>query len=215
MALVAFSALNISSMCHPSEEGKAAEASVRRAAEERPEAEPLAEANGAGSLYEGEEAPSGHAAPPSMTAEELAAARAAAPPPVQGGNFKELTWKLLEDVTFKDVYLESLESYYWKPTFGPTVKAAAGKPYFITGYVIPVDIDENFYVLSRYPFANCFFCGGAGPESVVDLRFKGNKPARPYQTDERLTFAGTLRLNADDIYQMNYILDGAVEYRRP
>lgn len=215
MALVAFSALNISSMCHPSEEGKAAEASVRRAAEERPEAEPLADANGAGSLYEGEEAPSGHAAPPSMTAEELAAARAAAPPPVQGGNFKELTWKLLEDVTFKDVYLESLESYYWKPTFGPTVKAAAGKPYFITGYVIPVDIDENFYVLSRYPFANCFFCGGAGPESVVDLRFKGNKPARPYQTDERLTFAGTLRLNADDIYQMNYILDGAVEYRRP
>jgi hypothetical protein len=212
---VAFSALNISSMCHPSEEGKAAETSVRRAAEERPEAEPLAEANGAGSLYEGEEAPSGHAAPPSMTAEELAAARAAAPPPVQGGNFKELTWKLLEDVTFKDVYLESLESYYWKPTFGPTVKAAAGKPYFITGYVIPVDIDENFYVLSRYPFANCFFCGGAGPESVVDLRFKGNKPARPYQTDERLTFAGTLRLNADDIYQMNYILDGAVEYRRP
>jgi hypothetical protein len=215
MALVAFSALNISSMCHPSEEGKAAETSVRRAAEERPEAEPLADANGAGSLYEGEEAPSGHAAPPSMTAEELAAARAAAPPPVQGGNFKELTWKLLEDVTFKDVYLESLESYYWKPTFGPTVKAAAGKPYFITGYVIPVDIDENFYVLSRYPFANCFFCGGAGPESVVDLRFKGNKPARPYQTDERLTFAGTLRLNADDIYQMNYILDGAVEYRRP
>jgi hypothetical protein len=215
MALVAFSALNISSMCHPSEEGKAAETSVRRAAAERPEAEPLAEANGAGSLYEGEEAPSGHAAPPSMTAEELAAARAAAPPPVQGGNFKELTWKLLEDVTFKDVYLESLESYYWKPTFGPTVKAAAGKPYFITGYVIPVDIDENFYVLSRYPFANCFFCGGAGPESVVDLRFKGNKPARPYQTDERLTFAGTLRLNADDIYQMNYILDGAVEYRRP
>jgi hypothetical protein len=215
MALVAFSALNISSMCHPSEEGKAAETSVRRAAEERPEAESLAEANGAGSLYEGEEAPSGHAAPPSMTAEELAAARAAAPPPVQGGNFKELTWKLLEDVTFKDVYLESLESYYWKPTFGPTVKAAAGKPYFITGYVIPVDIDENFYVLSRYPFANCFFCGGAGPESVVDLRFKGNKPARPYQTDERLTFAGTLRLNADDIYQMNYILDGAVEYRRP
>jgi hypothetical protein len=202
-------------MCHPSEEGKAAETSVRRAAEERPEAEPLAEANGAGSLYEGEEAPSGHAAPPSMTAEELAAARAAAPPPVQGGNFKELTWKLLEDVTFKDVYLESLESYYWKPTFGPTVKAAAGKPYFITGYVIPVDIDENFYVLSRDPFANCVFCGGAGPESVVDLRFKGNKPVRPYQTDERLTFAGTLRLNADDIYQMNYVLDGAVEYRKP
>ncbi len=216
MALVAFSALNLSSMCHPSEAGKAAEESVRRAAEERPEEDPAyADANGAGAIYEGEEAPSGHAAPPRMTDEELAAARAAAPPPVQGGSYKELTWQLLENVTFKDVYLESLDSYYWKPTFGPHVKAAAGKPFYITGYVIPVDIDENFYVLSRYPFANCFFCGGAGPESVVDLRFKGNKPVRPYQTDERLTFAGTLRLNADDIYQMNYILDGAVEYRKP
>jgi hypothetical protein len=27
-----------------------------------------------------------------------------------------------------------------------------------------------------------------------------------------LTFKGKLRLNADDIYQMNYILDGAMEY---
>jgi hypothetical protein len=46
---------------------------------------------------------------------------------------------------------------------------------------------------------------------VVDLRFPG-KSKRVYQTDERLTFKGTFRLNADDVYQMNYILDGAVEY---
>ena len=123
----------------------------------------------------------------------------------------ELTWRTLEDVVFTDVYMESLESFYWKPTFGPDVEAASGKEVFITGYIIPVDLDEDFYVLSRYPYANCFFCGGAGPESVVDLRFDGGS-TRVYQTDERLTFSGTLRLNADDIYQMNYILDGAVEY---
>ena len=73
-----------------------------------------------------------------------------------------------------------------------------------------MDYDENFYVLSRYPFANCFFCGGAGPESVVDLRFKDEN--RMYETDERLTFRGKLALNADDVYQMNYILEGAEEY---
>jgi hypothetical protein len=76
--------------------------------------------------------------------------------------------------------------------------------------VIPVDIDEDFYVLSRYPFANCFFCGGAGPETVVDLQFS-NDP-REYATDERLTFAGELKLNADDVYQMNYIIVGAHEF---
>ena len=75
---------------------------------------------------------------------------------------EELTWKQLTDVEFKDVYVEELDAYYWKPTFGANVKALAGREVYITGYIIPVDYDENFYVLSRYPFANCFFCGGAG-----------------------------------------------------
>ena len=123
---------------------------------------------------------------------------------------EELTWKQLTDVEFKDVYVEELDAYYWKPTFGENVKALAGREVYITGYIIPVDYDENFYVLSRYPFANCFFCGGAGPESVVDLRFKNEN--RMYETDERLTFRGKLELNADDVYQMNYILEGAEEY---
>lgn len=126
--------------------------------------------------------------------------------------FSELTWRMLEDVEFKDVYVEELDAYYWKPTFGSGVQGLEGKEVYITGYMIPVDLDEDFYVLSRYPFANCFFCGGAGPESVVDLRFVGKSP-RVYQTDERLTFAGKFRLNADDVYQMNYILDGAKEHQ--
>jgi hypothetical protein len=109
------------------------------------------------------------------------------------------------------VYLEELKAYYWKPLFGKDIQKSEGEDFYITGYVIPVDIDEDFYVLSRYPFANCFFCGGAGPETVVDLQFDGKAP-REYATDERLTFAGKLRLNADDIYQMNYIIDGAHEH---
>lgn len=123
----------------------------------------------------------------------------------------ELSWRTLTDVEFKDVYVDELDAYYWKPTFGPSVKALEGKEVYITGYVIPVDYDEDFYVVSRYPFANCFFCGGAGPESVVDLRFKGK--TRRYETDERLTFKGVFALNANDIYQMNYILEGVVEFK--
>jgi hypothetical protein len=126
-------------------------------------------------------------------------------------DYRELTWAELADVDFKDVYLEELDSYYWKPVFGAQVLAAEGQDVYITGYVIPVDLDEDFYVLSRYPFANCFFCGGAGPESVVDLRF-ADSDHRTYQTDERLTFHGNVRLNADDVYQMNYILEGAEEH---
>ncbi len=131
-------------------------------------------------------------------------------PHYEAGKIAELTWHTLTDVSFKEQYVADLDMYYWKPTFGASVKALEGKEVYITGYVIPVDLDENFYVISRYPYAQCFFCGGAGPESVVDLRFNGKN--RRYKTDERLTFKGRLKLNATDVYQMNYILDGAVEY---
>lgn len=123
----------------------------------------------------------------------------------------ELTWRTLADVEFKDVYIEELDAYYWKPTFGKSVTDLEGEEVYISGYIIPVDYDEDFYVLSRYPFANCFFCGGAGPESVIDLRLPAK--TRKYETDERLTFKGKFALNADDVYQMNYILEGAVEYK--
>lgn len=126
-------------------------------------------------------------------------------------DYMELTWADLADVDFKEVFLEELGAYYWQPTFGEKLKTLEGQKVYITGYMIPVDVDEDFYVLSRYPFANCFFCGGAGPESVTDLRFL-NPKHRAYQTDERMTFHGVLRLNADDIMQMNYILDDAIEH---
>ncbi len=39
------------------------------------------------------------------------------------------------------------------------------------------------------------------------LKFK--KLPRWFRTDERRTLSGTLRLNDDNIYELNYILDGA------
>lgn len=181
MGLVVISAIDFSSYCHPTEAGEAATDAVRR--------------SGAARMTEADEA-----TPPLAPIET---AWREAPKPI--------TWQQLEDVDFKDVYVEELDAYYWKPTFGDQVEALRGKDVYITGYIIPVDVDEDFYVLSRFPFANCFFCGGAGPESVIDLRWPAETP-RPYATDERLTFKGTFRLNADDIYQMNYILEGAAEY---
>lgn len=186
-ALVAVSMMDWSSMCHPSDEAQATQDQLRHVGEAK-----LASLD-----------------PQPVTAPEVPEAPAVVA--TADEDLSELTWQALSDVEFTDVYLEELDAYYWMPAFGPQVMAAEGKEFFITGYMIPVDVDEDFYVLSRYPFANCFFCGGAGPESVIDLRFP-DKSERAYQTDDRLSFRGTLRLNADDVYQMNYILEGAVEY---
>ena len=119
----------------------------------------------------------------------------------------KVTWETLRDVTFKKKWYPEESIYMLHPTFGPSVQKLKNQPVSITGYVLPVDLDANLYVLSAFPFSACFFCGGAGPETVMTLNFK--KKARKFKTDERLTFTGTLQLNADDIYKMNYILDEA------
>ncbi len=119
----------------------------------------------------------------------------------------KLTWETLREVTFKKKWYPEESIYMLHPTFGPAIQKLKGQQVLITGYVLPVDLEANLYVLSAFPFSACFFCGGAGPESVMTLNFK--KKARKFKTDERLTFVGTLKLNADDIYQMNYILENA------
>jgi len=119
----------------------------------------------------------------------------------------KVTWDMLRDVTFKKKWYESEKIYMLYPTFGPEVQKLKNQEINITGYVLPVDLDANLYVLSAFPYSSCFFCGGAGPETVMTLNLKNT--ALKFKTDDRLTFKGTLNLNADDIYQMNYILDQA------
>ncbi|MNL80290.1 hypothetical protein D3C87_2071030 [compost metagenome] len=55
--------------------------------------------------------------------------------------------------------------------------------------------------------AACFFCGGAGPESIIELQFRKKK--QRFRTDEVLTVRGKLALNANDVDHLNYILKDA------
>ncbi|ADQ18974.1 hypothetical protein [Leadbetterella byssophila] len=119
----------------------------------------------------------------------------------------KITWEQLSDVTFKKKWSSTENMFLLEPQFGPKVTALKGKEVALTGYMIPVDVDANYYVLSSNPFASCFFCGGAGPESVVSIKFK--KVNKRFNTDDRVTIKGVLRLNVDDINDLNYILEGA------
>lgn len=118
-----------------------------------------------------------------------------------------MSWKTLSDVKFEKKWDEQEGMYVLYPSFGNSVKNLEGKEIRISGYVIPVDYNENFYVLSAFPYSSCFFCGGAGPESVMSLKFK--KSGERFKTDTRIEVKGTLELNSSDIYEMNYILRDA------
>lgn len=119
---------------------------------------------------------------------------------------KTVTWDDLARVSFSEVYNNDLGAYVNVPNFSKSVQFLDGKKVSIKGHVIPIDVENNDFVLSAFPFASCFFCGNSGPETVVQLKLKGKGN---YQTDEYLTFTGTLKLNSDNIYDLNYILVGA------
>lgn len=121
---------------------------------------------------------------------------------------KQVRWEDLSKVTFTEVYNEDIGAYVMIPSFSESIKALEGQEIEIKGHIIPLDIKANDFVLSAFPFASCFFCGNSGPETVMELKLnvKSN-----YDTDEYKTFKGILKLNAEDIYSLNYILLNATE----
>jgi len=118
-----------------------------------------------------------------------------------------ITWEVLKDVKFTEEWSEEFQAFYMVPQFGNKVKSLDGKVVQIRGYIIPVDVVQDYYVLSANPYSSCFFCGQAGPESVMEIQLK--KSYDGLRMDKIVTFKGKLRLNADDIYQLNYVLEDA------
>lgn len=118
-----------------------------------------------------------------------------------------IDWNITNDIKLEECFNEDIGEYYWCPEFGSIMKSLEGKTVALKGYILP--LDGGFFVLSMNPMASCFFCGGSGPQSIVDLKFKG---PRAFKMDEHLTFKGRLRLNKDNIEELFYVLDDADLY---
>jgi len=121
----------------------------------------------------------------------------------------EISWQDLEDVEFSDMYVDSIGEYVLYPHFGFNIRELDQKQIELSGYILAIDPETNYYVLSKSPFASCFFCGAGGPETIVELSLKSTKET--FYMDEFTTIKGVLKLNADDIYRCIYILEEAYE----
>lgn len=119
---------------------------------------------------------------------------------------EQLTWADFADVEFKPTFNEKYGIDFLMPTFGSTIKSYRGKLISITGYFLDISGNGRIFLLSQNPMAACFFCGGSGPETIIEVNFK-EKP--PYKTDQIITITGILELNVDDVDHCNYILKDA------
>lgn len=124
--------------------------------------------------------------------------------------YNQITWKHLSHVEFNEKYTEEVQAYVPYPVFHPSIQKLGGEKVIIQGYIIPIEEtgDETLLVLSAFPFSACFFCGMAGPETIMDIQLK-EKLSERLKQDEVVSFKGRLRLNDSDLYYLNYILEDA------
>jgi len=72
-------------------------------------------------------------------------------------------WGLFARVKFESQFFKSENTYYLVPRFGEEIKSKEGSTVELKGYFMPFDMPGNALIISRNPYASCFFCGGAGP----------------------------------------------------
>lgn len=107
-------------------------------------------------------------------------------------------WKVL----LKVKYSFSKNSYI--PNFDENIKVLDGTTVTVKGFMYPIEekTKHEFFYLSYYPVNVCFFCGGAGPESVIEVNAK---EAMPLQS-KAVTLRGKLKLNYRDRERLFFIL---------
>ncbi len=113
-------------------------------------------------------------------------------------------WKDLLDIKY-----ESSGAFGYLPDFTSKHKAWHNKSIELEGYMYPLDNEktQKLFMLSYFPIQACFFCGGAGPESIIEI----NSPKGVALQSQRIKLKGTLRLNTEEPERLFYILDEAVK----
>ena len=117
-------------------------------------------------------------------------------------------WDTFAKTKFEPKYYEKLGEYLFHPTFPAELKASEGKEISIQGYYVPfAPEDGDYIIISKFPMSQCFFCGGGGPEYIAEVNFA--KGQRKFQVDDLITVKGKLKLNADNLDHVNFILTEA------
>lgn len=119
-------------------------------------------------------------------------------------NKVEGIWSQLSDVSYQKVFDEYMGFKVDMPVFGPKVKALHNKEIEVRGYIIPIEGYQSHkeFIFSAFPYASCFFCGAAGPETIMEVKaVEGIK-----YTTEAIRIRGTLITNDKDINNLMFKL---------
>lgn len=119
---------------------------------------------------------------------------------------QENFWQVLAEVHFKQ---EKDGNGYGMdiPVFSNHLKSYQKKKIVLKGYIIPLEESggNGRFMLSSMPFNVCYFCGAAGPETVVEIE----TTEKIKFTTRQIAMQGILVLNDNDPDHHIYILRSA------
>ncbi|MGH1334502.1 MAG: hypothetical protein ACRBFS_00125 [Aureispira sp.] len=124
-------------------------------------------------------------------------------------------WENMTKVTLKNKYDPKTENFTRIPKFGKDILALDGQKVYLKGFIIPADLTKGRMTLSKFSYSACYFCGAAGPESVIEVVAKN---PIIYRMDKAIILEGTLRINRKkegqeyDPFRLLYILEDATYY---
>ena len=117
-------------------------------------------------------------------------------------------WETFAEVEFEIRHIEELGYDVEYPIFNQEILRKDGDIMELSGHYLPLDYGREKIIISKLPFASCFFCGGGvGQETIAEIQFAGK--TRRFIPDEIVTIRGRLKLNQSDYDHMVFILEEA------
>ncbi len=120
---------------------------------------------------------------------------------------QENFWNVLSEVRF-ETKMDATGKYEIEvPVFNKHLNSFSNKRVRLKGYIIPLSElgGQSEFMFSSLPFSMCYFCGSAGPETIVEIE----SAEKIKFTTQQVMMEGTLVLNATDPDHHMYILKSA------
>lgn len=119
-------------------------------------------------------------------------------------------WQVLASVKFEEPSQNYRSMDLPAPIFNPEIESLDGQEVTLDGYIYPLEGTRasKHFVLSALPIESCYFCGGGGPETVVEIY--AAEPV-PYSKD-KIYLKGNFKLNKEDPLGVIYsVVDATLE----
>ena len=91
----------------------------------------------------------------------------------------------------------------------PLIEAFESKEVVVTGYVIPLSgkTAQKHFMFSVYPYASCFFCGKAGPETIMEVFVKDDNEIN--FSEKKMSIKGTFHFTSRNSNEVMFTLKNA------